>query len=622
MEHRRRYMSKTQRACDGCRSRKSACQIDVAPPCRLCRAHGQPCEFTSRVRRKKSPRNDSLPLPGSSPPTALPAISPAIDSAARSSFPSQSHENLDYPDPQPDQAMFDDLFLSLYGTQGLPRSLDNLQDATAQLCGLTGDMDPYVLQHYKYDANSEFAFSRLTIRQVQESQLPVQFLLSKQELANEARAEAALSTSEPANLDVIVPPEIGHRLIKLFLRFIQPQFPILCDSAPPDPKTAPTHLLAAIYCIAQPFITFDDHLCVELAYTPPSAQTLLNMAWRSLNQSLSQPTISSIQTAIILLLRLPTNALVLDSAWKWTLLGMTVSMAHTLGLHLDPQSWNLPQAEIVLRRRLSWSIYALDKWLAFSFGRPSHISREDWLVIELTEFGLTSEGQGVYTFPLEFSELTTILDSTLSSLYSLRASAALSCDFRKTFETARPLLAKLADWAQRVSSTSSQEASAPLFMAYHAVRILIFRALLRPFNHTKSQPSPQDKDEWDAAKVHIRQAARIEVDAALSRVSSLAAVDYQAFWAPWYKTCFALITHLIFLLTVTCHLEQRNTTDDQPEMEQGINSDTEYHALRKLLDDAREVFRLHARSLDIIKFALLRIDAVFWMGWEKVLGFS
>jgi hypothetical protein len=57
-------------------------------------------------------------------------------------------------------------------------------------------------------------------------------------------------------------------------------------------------------------------------------------------------------------------------------------------------------------------------------------------------------------------------------------------------------------------------------------------------------------------------------------------------------------------------------------MEQSINPDTEYHALRKLLDDAREVFRLHARSLDIIKFALLRIDAVFWMGWEKVLGFS
>jgi hypothetical protein len=201
-----------------------------------------------------------------------------------------------------------------------------------------------------------------------------------------------------------------------FLRFVQPQFPVLCENPPPDPRSAPTHLLAAIYCIAQPFVTFDDHLCVELAYTPPSAQSLSNMAWRSLNHSLSQPTISSIQTAIILLLKLPSNALVLDSAWKWTLLGMTVSMAHTLGLHLDPQSWNLPAPEIILRRRLSWSIYTLDKWLAFSFGRPSHISRDDWLVTELTQPDLTSDGQGVYTFPLELSILTAILDSTLSSL--------------------------------------------------------------------------------------------------------------------------------------------------------------------------------------------------------------
>ncbi|KAL2809158.1 fungal-specific transcription factor domain-containing protein [Aspergillus granulosus] len=421
MEHRRRYMSKTQRACDGCRTRKSACQIDVAPPCRLCRAHGQPCEFTSRARRKKSPKNDSMPPPMlvSSPQMALPVISPDIGPPTDSSFPHPNEEHLEYPSPQPGQAMFEDLFLSLYGSptpQGTARSLDNLQDATAQLCGLTGDMDPFVLQHYKFDANSEFAFSKLTIRQVQQTEVPVQFLLSKQELTIESRAEVELSALEPTDLNAIVPPESGDRLIKLFFRFIQPQFPVLCENAPPNPRDAPIHLLAAIYCIVQPFTAFDDHLCVELAYTPPSAQTLLNMAWRSLNHSLPQPTISSIQTTIILLLRLPTNALVLDSAWKWTLLGIAVSMAHTLGLHLDPQTWNLPQSEIILRRRLSWLIYILDKWLAFSFGRPTHISLDDWLVVELTDLDLVNGGQGVLAFPVEFSKLTTILDSTLSSL--------------------------------------------------------------------------------------------------------------------------------------------------------------------------------------------------------------
>lgn len=46
----------------------------------------------------------------------------------------------------------------------------------------------------------------------------------------------------------------------------------------------------------------------------------------------------------------------------------------------------------------------------------------------------------------------------------------------------------------------------------------------------------------------------------------------------------------------------------------------DYVESRALLDKARTVLRLHSKSLDIIKFALLRIDAVFWMGWEKVVG--
>lgn len=51
-------------------------------------------------------------------------------------------------------------------------------------------------------------------------------------------------------------------------------------------------------------------------------------------------------------------------------------------------------------------------------------------------------------------------------------------------------------------------------------------------------------------------------------------------------------------------------------------SSNEYMKAREALDRARIIFRLHAKSLDMIQFALLRIDAVFWIGWEKVLGFQ
>ena len=89
------------------------------------------------------------------------------------------------------------------------------------------------------------------------------------------------------------------------------------------------------------------------------------------------PTIATIQAGLILLLRAPVEELVLDSAFKWTLLGTVVSASQSIGLHLDARSWKLPQEEVLLRRRISWTVFAFDKWLALSLGRPCHINRLD-----------------------------------------------------------------------------------------------------------------------------------------------------------------------------------------------------------------------------------------------------
>ncbi|KAL4948844.1 fungal-specific transcription factor domain-containing protein [Aspergillus filifer] len=635
----RQYMSKRQRACDGCRTRKSACQIDLAPPCRLCRAHGQPCEFTSRVRRKQSALRS--PSSGVFPPEInANKRGNGMDAARGGYVDPSSFAGLSaaYPsDPafvpesdQVDNSIFDDFMLASpnidqplgipYDTHPKIHSLDNLDGVTAELCGLTGDMDPFVLQHYNYNADSEFAFSKLTVRQVQKSALPAQFLLSRQEPTSEAAEEPASVSAEEA-LRAIVPPEVGGRLISLFFRFIQPQFPILSETSRPSPTTSPTHLLAAIYCLAQFFASFDDYLCIELVYTPPSAETLTNIAWRGLNQSTRQPGLSTVQTALILLLQSSVRPLDLESSHKWALMGMTVSIAQSLGLHLDPGFWNIPPPEIAARHNLSCLVYTFDKWLSFSLGRPGHIRRDDWLVTDISRAEATMTETSLPNFPEAFSTLTRILDNTLRDLYSIRASAALTRDFRLTFEKSRPLLEDLTQWAEsapasKVHEGRRYEGFAALHISYHALKCLILRALLRPFNHEDCSPSPADKEEWDAAKAHIRRAAKTEIEAALARISTLDAVDYQSFWAPWYKSCFALIMHLIFVLAVSSFKDSQNRNRDAaPE------TDPDYQAFKAMLDRARTEFRLHAKSLDVIKLALLRIDAVFWMGWENVLGF-
>jgi hypothetical protein len=185
--------------------------------------------------------------------------------------------------------------------------------------------------------------------------------------------------------------------------------------------------------------------------------------------------------------------------------------------------------------------------------------------------------------------------------------------------------------------------SASLHIAFHAVRILVFRALLRPFNKQNPEltPNGQNSEEWHA-RTQIRRSALAEVTSILNLISSFRQEHYQAFWAPctsythWLgrllltdlgsKTCFALVTNLLLLLSVTSNrgtgrLEASNPKDpQQPSPEEAAVN--EYTECRQVLDRARSMFRLHAKTLDMIRFALLRIDAIFWIGWERVLGYK
>ena len=126
-----------------------------------------------------------------------------------------------------DQSIMDDLMQSIYDGQGLsrfdavPRSfqipLDSNPSMVSQLCGLTGDMDPYLLRHYQFDEKSEFAFSKLTVRTVQDTQMPVQFLLSKPNPSIDSRdqIQSHIQDEQLPAVSQIVPAEIGERLIQL-----------------------------------------------------------------------------------------------------------------------------------------------------------------------------------------------------------------------------------------------------------------------------------------------------------------------------------------------------------------------------------------------------------------------
>ncbi|KAJ0328964.1 hypothetical protein COL5a_004759 [Colletotrichum fioriniae] len=145
--------------------------------------------------------------------------------------------------------------------------------ANPQLLGLSGDMDPLLLRHYRFDDRGMFGFKELAIHSVQDQPVPCQFLVSQQSIFSRRRQEAGFDQSQEnlnrQELENIIPLRVGERLIKLFWDFIQPQWPILSTSQPAEPSLSPPYLLAAIYSITLPFALHDDKLSVDVAYDNP-----------------------------------------------------------------------------------------------------------------------------------------------------------------------------------------------------------------------------------------------------------------------------------------------------------------------------------------------------------------
>lgn len=468
-------MSKRQRPCDYCRARKSACLIEGHPPCRMCILHSRPCTFVEAVpprrtlnqkrrngdaqeeegytsNRETPPENETASIDMPTDPQVidsfrenrieLPFASPyaGIDSVFPGGFDALSWEGFN-----PDffhierslsvASRVGELTTQNEGSQTISLStqlgddfheilLDSTDlSSTPHFVGATADDDPYLMLLYRLDSRGRLSFGRYTMQSVYQGPEPAHFWLIAQALFSQGREEVGLQASVNRDelrqeLESVVPAAIGDRLIRLFDRFIAPQYPIFSISSYPSTTSSPPYLLAAIYCIVQPFIQFDDTLATELAYEQPPYSRLLQIALKTLAFEAYTPTLEFIQALIIILIRPSTNPHISESSIKWALHGTLITAAQTLGLHTDPKSWAIARWQIAQRRRTSFLVYATDTWIACSLGRPPLLNKENWLVISLgpedeLESGLDTDK---WTNLLRYSQLTDILRNVLSRL--------------------------------------------------------------------------------------------------------------------------------------------------------------------------------------------------------------
>lgn len=166
----------------------------------------------------------------------------------------------------------------------------------------------------------------------------------------------------------------------------------------PEPQVLeriPAHLLAAIYGIAFSFALEDDYLSLAIAHEQAPIAQLWAMVHRVIMERNSPPRLSVLQAAILYAHRqMPDSQsnYVAEATSTWSLMGMMVGLAHSLGLNLECRRFGLPTHEKRIRRRVWWTLYNEDKWLSLLFGRPPYIHPSEWDVSKLDESDFVTIG--------------------------------------------------------------------------------------------------------------------------------------------------------------------------------------------------------------------------------------
>jgi len=625
----RPYKSRKSRPCDFCRARQVACKLDV-PPCSLCASHSRECTFLDRPKKKRRPVTNGSngevtgevagmgggPVSSTQPWDVSSAqMSPGFIVQYGQTFNGLGEMNginamngngYEVPSPNGLQQMsqsqhsspiYDmDPYMMMAGGVRI-RPLDSPSTRSARFIGETGESNPYLLRHYRYNENDECTISKLTYRRVkthhnamsgEKGEPPVVFMLADDSLAQkgEPRVEDPLLAKAQSELSSMFTDQESLRLCGLFFRFVYPYFPILSKSeyfmdgnlSPSILHILPMSLLSAIYATALPFMLYDDLLATTIVHSPPSANQLFRISWISVTQELHTPRLATLQACLLLLQRAPTNRFTTDTPWKTSLVGWTVSLAQTLGIMKECGDWtSIPTWEMTLRKRLWYGVFIMDKWASLGAGMPSHIRSDDFDVLPLseTDFEPLSFESNMNAIPsfLEpeaeshhfrlLSELTMILSDIMDSYYSLRATQRTSKDFTLSLDLARPLRSRLKAWNDSMPPSiglrqhspsggggiSRLSGSPSLSLAYIVATMTLFRALLRPLENLTSV---EEEDHGIVgSRTAVRAGAKECAKEVVEFVENLGRGTLDSFWHSWSRANFAIASSFLIQLLFT-----------------------------------------------------------------------
>ncbi|KAK3317370.1 fungal-specific transcription factor domain-containing protein [Cercophora scortea] len=390
----------------------------------------------------------------------------------------------------------------------------------------------------------------------------------------------------------------GPGLVDLYFRIVHPSYPILhkgvfLEKYARSYKEFSPPLLAAVYLLAMDWWEYDRELASN---EKPNADALLRVAMKALTGVVHRPKLSSVQAGLLLLQR--------SGGDSWVLTSQVVAIGEELGLHLDCTTWNIPEWEKGLRRRLAWAIFMQDKWGALIHGRPSHVIASSWQIprVSLADFpesaaddddkeGSTEVEKGRLLF-VHLTKLTQIMGQALDALYSpdqtqIRELVA-SSGVQGLLELVKPLAVQLKEWANdmppdlRMEDVKTRKlcSNGYLHLSYFVTEIIIHRHIIRSLTPDTPQPMRE----------LCREAGKARLERAINFVEALRPEHLQAFW--W----FASPKSLAFIRTYGGLLWATSSTNEEAEF------------YRRKLEDFRWSLKVREKGVSFVAAALQEMD--------------
>ncbi|KAI5207822.1 hypothetical protein E4T39_01765 [Aureobasidium subglaciale] len=278
----------------------------------------------------------------------------------------------------------------------------------------------------------------------------------------------------------------GQALIDLYFRIVHPSLPILhkgvfLEKYARSYREFSPALLAAVYLLTTNYWRCSPTLATK---PKPDACLLHKLAIESYDLTIYRPKLSSVQAGLLLAQFECFESNVISPGSRGRLTAQLVSMAHNMGLHLDPSTWDLPRWEVSLRCKLAWAIYMQDKWVALIEGRPPLLTDRDWIVplvqhrdfperLEDNEEGSSEVENGRIIF-IQMIELTRILSDILDNVFSLRAHQAIQMSpdpVGALLSRTQPLQRRLAIWSDAAMEVLSLDRASSMKFTCIACRI-------------------------------------------------------------------------------------------------------------------------------------------------------